>query len=111
MKKDELCWLDGNLYYFRSWGGRQYNNWYRNPSDGKWYLFDSNGRAYRNCRAKNGIDTYYFNDDGSMYTGWKEENGKTYYYRDWGGMAYSMTLTIDGVPCTFNFKGELVKKG
>ncbi len=28
MKKDELCWLDGNLYYFRSWGGRQYNNWY-----------------------------------------------------------------------------------
>ena len=111
MKKDELCWLDGNLYYFRSWGGRQYNNWYRNPSDGKWYLFDSNGRAYRNCRAKNGIDTYYFNADGSMYTGWKEENGKTYYYRDWGGMAYSMTLTIDGVPCTFNFKGELVKKG
>ncbi len=69
----------------------------RRTSDGKWYLFDSNGRAYRNCRAKNGIDTYYFNDDGSMYTGWKEENGKTYYYRDWGGMAYSMTLTIDGV--------------
>lgn len=111
MKKDELCWINGDLYYFRSWGARQYNNWYQNPSDGKWYLFASDGKAYRNCRARNGIDTYYFNDDGSMYTGWKEENGKTYYYRNWGAMAYSMTLTIDGVPCTFNFKGELVKKG
>ena len=55
--------------------------------------------------------TYYFNDDGTMYSGWKEEGGKTYYYRGWGGMAYSMTMTIDGVPCTFNFKGELVRRG
>ena len=46
-----------------------------------------------------------------MYSGWKEEGGKTYYYRDWGGMAYSLTMTIDGVPCTFNFKGELVRRG
>lgn len=111
MKKDELCWIGGELYYFRNWGAKQYSNWYQNPADGKWYLFDKEGKAFRNCQARNGIDTYYFNDDGSMYTGWKEENGKIYYYRDWGAMAYSMTLTIDGVPCSFNFKGELVRKG
>ena len=108
MKKDELCWLNGNLYYFRTWGGRQYNAWYQDPATGSWYLFDSEGRAYRNQRVREGRDTYYFNEDGTMYTGWREENGKTYYFRDWGGMAYSMTITIDGVPYTFNFKGELV---
>ena len=108
MKKDELCWLNGNLYYFRTWGGRQYNAWHQDPATGSWYLFDSEGRAYRNQRVREGRDTYYFNEDGTMYTGWREENGKTYYFRDWGGMAYSMTITIDGVPYTFNFKGELV---
>lgn len=108
MKREELCWLDGNLYYFRGWGGRMYNGWYQDPETGAWYLFDANGRAYRNQQARNGRDTYYFNDDGTMYTGWREENGKTYYYRDWGGMAYSLTMTIDGVSYTFNYKGELV---
>ena len=111
MKSDEFCWLDGNLYYFRGWGGRMHSGWYHDKNTGKWYLFDKEGRAYRNQKVRNGIDTYYFNDDGTMYSGWKEEGGKTYYYRGWGGMAYSLTMTIDGVPCTFNFKGELVRRG
>ena len=111
MKKNEFCWLNGNLYYFRDWGARMHSGWYHDTAAGNWYLFDREGRAYRNQKVRNGVDTYYFNDDGTMYRGWKEEGGKTYYYRDWGGMAYSMTITIDGVPCTFNFKGELVRRG
>lgn len=111
MKKNEFCWLNGNLYYFRDWGARMHSGWYHDTAAGNWYLFDREGRAYRNQKVRNGVDTYYFNDDGTMYRGWKEEGGKTYYYRDWGGMVYSMTITIDGVPCTFNFKGELVRRG
>ncbi len=111
MKKDEYFWSGGELYYLRTWGGRMYNGWHEDKATGAWYLFDSAGRAYRNRQVRDGRDTYYFNDDGTMYTGWKEQNGKTYYYRSWGGMAYSQTLIIDGVSCTFNFKGELVRKG
>lgn len=63
--------IGGKWYYFRSWGGMQYNT-----------LFGV---------EKNGItDYYYAHEDGSMASGeWIKIDGEWYYFRDWGGRLYN----------------------
>lgn len=50
---------------------------------------------------------YLFGQDGYMLTGWQQTAGVWYYLGNDGAMAANVTLTIDGVPYTFDSTGAL----
>lgn len=108
MKADELIVIDGDLYYFRSWGAMLYNSWHMdaagnlyyfrdwggalntgwNELDGDWYYFDQ-----ETCAAKRDVmdridaDLYAFDENGKMlHDTWQSDaDGNHYYFRSWGG--------------------------
>ena len=71
--------INGNWYYFRSWGGMYKNTFFN---------YDNN--------------TYYVDASGIMAVGWKKINGYWYYFRSWGGMYKNCTKTISKETCSFD---------
>ena len=106
MKADE--WFtdtDGNIYYFRTWGGMQYNAWGSLDGEryyfrswgaawnngwhqigGQWYYFSPDGTAMRNTTELVDRDIYSFDEDGRMlHDTWVTSGDNLYYLRSWGG--------------------------
>ena len=106
MKADE--WFtdtDGNIYYFRTWGGMQYNAWGSLDGEryyfrswgaawnngwhqigGQWYYFHTNGTAMRNTTELVDRDIYSFDEEGRMlHDTWVTSGDNLYYLRSWGG--------------------------
>lgn len=65
----QVGWInsDGYWYYRYPDGVYQKDSWLL--LNGKWYLFDQNGRMLTGWQTKNG-HTYYMLDSGEMYIGW-----------------------------------------
>ena len=124
MKADELLVIDGDLYYFRSWGAMLYNSWHMGAAgklyyfrdwgaalnigwrqmDGEWYYFDQETcAAYADTIRKIDNDVYGFDADGKMlHDCWAEADGSHYYFRGWGGAFHDQTVTIDGKEYVFD---------
>ena len=106
MKADE--WFtdtDGNTYYFRSWGGMQYNAWGSRDGEryyfrswgaawnngwhqmnGQWYYFSTDGTALRDTTEQLDRDIYSFDEEGRMlHDTWVTSGENLYYLRSWGG--------------------------
>lgn len=118
MKADELLVIDGDLYYFRSWGAMLYNSWHMDAAgnlyyfrdwggalntgwkelDGAWYYFDRETcRAHADCVETIEGNVYAFDENGIMkHDVWVQDNGKLYYLRDWGAALNIGWRQMDG---------------
>ena len=74
----EVGWIqDGSTWYFKYPDGTyQQAGWLK--WNGKWYLFDSNGRMLTGWQQTNG-NWYYLGESGDMKTGWLK-SGDVWYY-------------------------------
>ncbi|MBM6667657.1 Ig-like domain-containing protein [Lacrimispora saccharolytica] len=119
MKADELIVIDGDLYYFRSWGAMLYNSWHMdaagnlyyfrdwggalntgwNELDGDWYYFDQETcAAKRDVMETIDVDLYAFDRNGRMiHDTWQADgDGNRYYFRSWGGALNTGWKELDG---------------
>lgn len=117
MKADE--WFtdtDGNIYYFRTWGGMQYNAWGSLDGEryyfrswgaawnngwhqigGQWYYFSPDGTAMRNTTELVDRDIYSFDEEGRMlHDTWVTSGDNLYYLRSWGGALNTGWNRLDG---------------
>ena len=117
MKVDE--WFtdtDGNIYYFRTWGGMQYNAWGSLDGEryyfrswgaawnngwhqigGQWYYFSPDGTAMRNTTELVDRDIYSFDEEGRMlHDTWVTSGDNLYYLRSWGGALNTGWNRLDG---------------
>ena len=106
---NEWMKINGEWYYFRSWGAAYRNELFTDPADGNiyygnergamvhdewrevdgdWYYFRSWGAALNTGLWNDGDNTYYFGKDCKMQTGWITVDDKTYFFRDWGARLY-----------------------
>ena len=110
--------IDEKWYYFRSWGGMQYDAVFGVEKDGitdyyyadkngvmasdewlkingEWYYFRDWGARLYNAFHDDGENLYYLKSDGKMaHDEWLQINGKWYYFRSWGA-AYRNELFTD----------------
>lgn len=110
--------IDEKWYYFRSWGGMQYDAVFGVKKDGitdyyyadkngvmasdewlkingEWYYFRDWGARLYNAFHDDGENLYYLKSDGKMaHDEWLQINGKWYYFRSWGA-AYRNELFTD----------------
>lgn len=110
--------IDEKWYYFRSWGGMQYDDVFGVEKDGitdyyyadkngvmasdewlkingEWYYFRDWGARLYNAFHDDGENLYYLKSDGKMaHDEWLQINGKWYYFRSWGA-AYRNELFTD----------------
>ena len=110
--------IDEKWYYFRSWGGMQYDAVFGVEKDGitdyyyadkngvmasdewlkingEWYYFRDWGARLYNAFHDDGENLYYLKSDGKMaHDEWLQINGKWYYFRNWGA-AYRNELFTD----------------
>ena len=110
--------IDEKWYYFRSWGGMQYDAVFGVKKDGitdyyyadkngvmasdewlkingEWYYFRDWGARLYNAFHDDGENLYYLKSDGKMaHDEWLQINGKWYYFRHWGA-AYRNELFTD----------------
>lgn len=120
--------IKGNYYYFQedcTMAKSQFvGNWYvdengvrktaseapssgLNKIDGKYYIYDSNGKLVKNKWVKVGEDTYYASSDGSVLTGVQTLNSKKYYFDEDGVLQTDSVVEIDGKYYTTNEKGVI----
>ena len=110
--------IDEKWYYFRSWGGMQYDAVFGVEKDGitdyyyadkngvmasdewlkingEWYYFRDWGARLYNAFHDDGENIFYLKADGRMaHDEWLQINGKWYYFRSWGA-AYRNELFTD----------------
>jgi hypothetical protein len=112
--------IAGKYYLFESKTGYMFTNKKRIATDdGSIYYYGADGARYNSGFAQiteNGVvNTYYFNKQGKAYKQWHTVKGKLYYFYPGrtstsGVMATDVTLTIDGMICTFDKKGVCVSR-
>lgn len=127
MKANE--WMidtDGNIYYFRSWGGAYKNcnavingRSYTFGADskmqgsqwivkgGNWYLA-KDGKIATGWQEWQG-SKYYLNSDGTMRSNeWRlDDSGKIRYLCSWGGAYRNRSAKINGRSYTFNSNADV----
>lgn len=109
----EVGWIqDGSTWYFKYPDGTyQQAGWLK--WNGKWYLFDSNGRMLTGWQQTNG-NWYYLGESGDMKTGWLK-SGDVWYYLNpntdgpEGAMVKSSWLIIDGKAYFMSDSGAMVE--
>jgi glucan-binding YG repeat protein len=72
-----------------------------------WYYMDENGVMKTGWVQVNGT-WYWLGYHGDMKTGWQSINDKWYYFTESGAMLENTTVTLGGVPCTFDASGAWV---
>lgn len=74
----QVGWIQssGTWYYRYPDGSYQKDSWLK--LDGKWYLFDRDGRMLTGWQNKDGLG-YYMKDDGEMFKGWIKAGDAWYY--------------------------------
>ena len=86
--KNILRTIDGNTYYFDSYGYIVYD-W--NYLDGNWYYFNSSGHMMTGWQYLEN-SWYYFDQKGRMQTGWTWIGNDCYYFYENGTLATNTTI-------------------
>lgn len=77
MYDDGLAEIDGETYYFYSWGGMANSFWYLDEETGDWYFFRGNGAMAKNAWIEWKGEYYYVGRDGAMLTNTVTPDGYT----------------------------------
>lgn len=109
-KKQQLQGLrknsDGSYSYYEK-GKKLKNSW--KTTGGAKYYFGKDGKAYTG-KKKVGKAYYYFSKTGKMETGWKTIKKKKYYFAGKTGKMLTGRHSLSHYLCTFNQKGQLIRK-
>ena len=102
--------IEDKWYRFNEDGYTIANDWFKNPSNDKWYWLHPDGVMATGWQL---IDNkwYYFNQDGEMVEGWLQYKDKIYYLKaNDGDMVSRECRQIDGAWYYFNEHGERLEK-
>lgn len=97
----------GGVWYYFGYDGAMYAGGAYSTSDGKTYLFNSDG-SLSSGWFKESFRTYYAGSDGAACTGWRSIGGQWYYFDDSGVLQHSKTVTLDGTIYLLADDGHLV---
>lgn len=108
--KNDWKEIDDKWYRFDADGYTIANDWFKNPSNDKWYWLHPDGAMAKGWQL---IDEkwYFFNEDGEMVEGWLQYKDKVYYLKSNDGEMVSRECRqIDGEWYYFNENGERLEK-
>lgn len=102
--------VEEKWYRFDSNGYTICNEWFKNPSNDKWYWLHPDGVMATGWQLIND-KWYFFNSDGEMVEGWLQYKDKVYYLKaNDGDMVSRECRQIDGEWYYFNDNGERLEK-
>lgn len=108
--KNDWKEIDDKWYRFDADGYTIANDWFKNPSNDKWYWLHGDGAMAIGWQLING-KWYFFNQDGEMVEGWLQYKDKIYYLKaNDGDMVSRECRQIDGAWYYFNEHGERLEK-
>lgn len=102
--------VEEKWYRFDSTGYTICNEWFKNPSNDKWYWLHPDGVMATGWQLIND-KWYFFDEDGEMVEGWLQYKDKVYYLKaNDGDMVSRECRQIDGEWYYFNDNGERLEK-
>lgn len=108
--KNDWKEIDDKWYRFDADGYTIANDWFKNPSNDKWYWLHGDGAMAIGWQLING-KWYFFNQDGEMVEGWLQYKDKIYYLKaNDGDMVSRECRQIDGAWYYFDDNGERLEK-
>lgn len=108
--KNDWKQVEEKWYRFDSNGYTICNDWFKNPSNDKWYWLHPDGAMATGWQLIND-KWYFFNEDGEMVEGWLQYKDKVYYLKaNDGDMVSRECRQIDGAWYYFNDNGERLEK-
>ena len=108
--KNDWKEIDDKWYRFDADGYTIANDWFKNPSNDKWYWLHGDGAMAIGWQLIND-KWYFFNEDGEMVEGWLQYKDKVYYLKaNDGEMVSRECRQIDGEWYYFNENGERLEK-
>ena len=97
--------LGGDYYYMKD--GVLLKNGSFCLEDGKWYLFDADGKMLTNVEA----DERWYGASGAALTGWFKQNGNWYYGNSFDAITYKGLHRINGAEYYFDKNGVMQTGG
>ena len=108
--KNDWKQVEDKWYRFDDTGYIICNDWFKNPSNEKWYWLHPDGVMATGWQLIND-KWYFFNEDGEMVEGWLQYKDKVYYLKaNDGDMVSRECRQIDGEWYYFNENGERLEK-
>ena len=108
--KNDWKQVEDTWYRFDISGYIICNDWFKNPSNNKWYWLNADGVMATGWQLIND-KWYFFDEDGEMVEGWLQYKDKVYYLKaNDGDMVSRECRQIDGEWYYFNENGERLEK-
>lgn len=108
--KNDWKEIEDKWYRFDADGYTIANDWFKNPSNNKWYWLHGDGAMAIGWQLINN-KWYFFNPDGEMVEGWLQYKDKIYYLKaNDGEMVSRECRQIDGAWYYFDENGERLEK-
>lgn len=108
--KNDWKEIEDKWYRFDADGYTIANDWFKNPSNNKWYWLHGDGAMAIGWQLINN-KWYFFNQDGEMVEGWLQYKDKIYYLNPSDGdMVSRECRNINGDWYYFNADGDMLEK-
>ena len=101
--------IDGKQYYFNSYNGQMYSDYYDSVYGGA-YLFSESGAMVKGGWAKHNGKWYYAGNDGLLLGGWQQIGNSWYYFHTSDHYMYVGAHEISGKMYYFSESGAWVSK-